>query len=431
MWCRLLERSHNGLVVSKLNCAVSLYGDQRQENTKEIGCLQAETRQQKTSIHQWYLQPFRCTGTQFKESRWELDSLQRHGSLFINGFPRTSISHKHQEWFDEDDEGIQGLLEEKHQKHKAYLSDTSSVSTKTAYSNICKTVQTRHRDMQDSWLSKKAEEIQSFADRKDMKSSLMHLRQYMVPRAQEPPHSLVQMELVFWLIKKLSWKDGLNALIVSSSINDEAINRLPQVDCNPLLDEFPNVSETVKAIKRPSSGKTPGSDEIYLQNPTKQEVIQLQRNWQSCFTLCGIKKPSLKNSKMQQSSIYSNGKGSSSLWQSSGHLFIVSCLKDRCNGPTKPIEWIPWTVRASTRKPMWIQEGQSNNWHFHSKAASREMSGTKCELLRNLCRLYQSIWHSQSWETLENYGKLWLSCQIHSSGATVPWWYACKGPQWW
>ena len=47
--------------------------------------------------------------------------------------------------------------------------DTSSVSKKAAYNNICKTVQNRLRDMQDSWLSKKAEEIQPFADRKDMK----------------------------------------------------------------------------------------------------------------------------------------------------------------------------------------------------------------------------------------------------------------------
>ena len=53
--------------------------------------------------------------------------------------------------------------------HKAYLNDTSSVYNKTAYSNICKTVQTRLRDVQDSSLSKKADEIQSFADRKDMK----------------------------------------------------------------------------------------------------------------------------------------------------------------------------------------------------------------------------------------------------------------------
>ena len=47
-----------------------------------------------------------------------------------------------------------------------------------------------------------------------------------------------------------------------SSINNEAINRLPQVECNPLLDELPAVSETAKAIKLLSSGKAPGSDAI-------------------------------------------------------------------------------------------------------------------------------------------------------------------------
>ena len=46
------------------------------------------------------------------------------------------VSHKNQDWFDEDDKEIRGLLEEKHQKHKAYLSDTSLVSSKTAYSNM-------------------------------------------------------------------------------------------------------------------------------------------------------------------------------------------------------------------------------------------------------------------------------------------------------
>ena len=48
------------------------------------------------------------------------------------------VSRKHQDWFDENDKEIHGLLEEKHQKHKAYLRNTSSVSSKTAYSNICK-----------------------------------------------------------------------------------------------------------------------------------------------------------------------------------------------------------------------------------------------------------------------------------------------------
>ena len=57
------------------------------------------------------------------------------------------VSRKHQDWFDGNGKKIQGLLEEKHQKHKAYLRNTSSVSCKTTYSNIFKTVQTRLRDM--------------------------------------------------------------------------------------------------------------------------------------------------------------------------------------------------------------------------------------------------------------------------------------------
>ena len=40
------------------------------------------------------------------------------------------------------------------------------------------------------------------------------------------------------------------------------MNKLPQVECNPLLDELPTVSETVKAIKLLTSGKAPGSDAI-------------------------------------------------------------------------------------------------------------------------------------------------------------------------
>ena len=46
-----------------------------------------------------------------------------------------------------------------------------------------------------------------------------------------------------------------------SSINDEAIKRLQQVECAQ-LDEFQVVSETVKAIKLLSSGKARGSDAI-------------------------------------------------------------------------------------------------------------------------------------------------------------------------
>ena len=90
----------------------------------------------------------------------------------VHSTSATTIGHpsrKHQDWFDENDVEIKSLLEERRHLHKAHQENTSSVSKKAVYSNMCKTVQNRLRDRQDSWLSKKAEEIQSFADRKDMK----------------------------------------------------------------------------------------------------------------------------------------------------------------------------------------------------------------------------------------------------------------------
>ena len=163
------------------------------------------------------------------------------------------VFRKHQDWFDENDNEIQGLLEEKHQKHKAYLRNTSSVSSKTAYSNICKTVQTRLRDMQDSWLRKKADEIQSFADRKDMKKFFDALKTVYGPQSSETT-PLLSADGTSLLTDKEAilkrWAEHFDGVLNRpSSINDEAINRLPQVECNPLLDELPTVSETVKAIK--------------------------------------------------------------------------------------------------------------------------------------------------------------------------------------
>ena len=74
---------------------------------------------------------------------------------------------------------------------------------------------------------------------------------------------------------------------------------------------------------------------------------------------------------------------SSNLWQSPGHLFVVNCFEDSCKSPTELIEWTPWIVRASARKLMWIQEGQTNNGHHpHSKRASREMPRAECGLLK-------------------------------------------------
>ena len=75
VWCRLLDSSKaccQQTQPAHSACTTTT----RQESVKETGCLQAKTRQQEASIREWYLQPFRCTGTQFRRCRWELESLQ-------------------------------------------------------------------------------------------------------------------------------------------------------------------------------------------------------------------------------------------------------------------------------------------------------------------------------------------------------------------
>ena len=120
--------------------------------------------------------------------------------------------------------------------------------------------------MQDSWGSKKAEEIQSFADRKDMKKCHDALKTIYGPISFSAT-PLLSADGSTLLTDKDAilkrWAEHFNSVFNRpSSVNDNAINRLPQIECNVLLDEFPIVTETRKAIQHLSSGKAPGTDAI-------------------------------------------------------------------------------------------------------------------------------------------------------------------------
>ena len=166
--------------------------------------------------------------------------------------------------------------------------------------------------MQDSWLRKKADEIQSFADRKDMKKFFDALKTVNGPQSSGTT-PLLSADGTSLLTNKEAilkrWAEHFDGVLNRpSSINDEAINRLPQVECNPLLDELPTVSETVKAIKFLSSGKAPGSDaipaEIYKAGgpPVAEKLTEL-------FHIMWRKEAIPQESRMQQLSTYSKGKG--------------------------------------------------------------------------------------------------------------------------
>ena len=115
--------------------------------------------------------------------------------------------------------------------------------------------------MQDSWLSKKAEEFQFFADQMDMKKLHDSLKTIYGPKSSgaTPLLSADGSTLLTDAILK-RWAEHFNSVLNRpSSVNDNAIIKLPQIEHNALLDEFPTVTETRKAFQHLSSGKAPGT----------------------------------------------------------------------------------------------------------------------------------------------------------------------------
>ena len=199
-----------------------------------------------------------------------------------------------------------------------------------------------------------AHEIQSFADKKNMKKFSAALKTIYCPQSSGTT-PLLSADWTSLLTDKEAvlkrWAEHFDGVLNRpSSINDEAINRLPQVECNSVLDELPIVSETVKAIKLWSSGKAPRSyvipAEMYKTGgpPVAEKLTEL-------FHIMW-RKQAIPQEFKDATIIHLFKRKETSLWQSSRHLFFVHCWEDHCQGHTESIEWTPWIVRASTRKPV-------------------------------------------------------------------------------
>ncbi|VDL96137.1 unnamed protein product [Schistocephalus solidus] len=80
-----------------------------------------------------------------------------------------SARHQHQEWLDDNDADISNLLAEKNGLHKAYM-DLRTDATKAVFFRCRRLVQQRLWEMQDAWMIRKAEKIQGYGDRIEMKN---------------------------------------------------------------------------------------------------------------------------------------------------------------------------------------------------------------------------------------------------------------------
>ena len=80
------------------------------------------------------------------------------------------VKRKHQDWFDENEEGIKMLIDKVHKAHAAHLDDNTNSTKKQVYQQARQLLQQRLRKMKDAWWERKAEELQAAADNHDMKT---------------------------------------------------------------------------------------------------------------------------------------------------------------------------------------------------------------------------------------------------------------------
>ncbi|BHF64381.1 hypothetical protein SprV_0200738400 [Sparganum proliferum] len=156
----------------------------------------------------------------------------------------------------------------------------------------------------------------------------------------------------------------------SSTISDAAIDRLLQGETNAALDHPPSLSETIRAVHRLASGKSPGSDAIPAE-VFNHDGYRLMDHLMALFQEmwgCG-QVPRI--SRTQQSFISSGGK-------KTGNFVTVteaSRREDLRSHPPQPTQR-PSETRTFTGTPVRLPATPCNDRHdFCRLPVAREVSG--------------------------------------------------------
>ncbi|VDM00944.1 unnamed protein product [Schistocephalus solidus] len=113
-----------------------------------------------------------------QETRWcQLPNVRQSTALEVLGHAR----RQQQGCFKDNNAHISNLLAEKNRLHKSYM-DLRTDATKTAFFRCRRFVKQRLREIQDAWMVRKAEEIQEYADRNEIKNLFKAIKAIYGPR---------------------------------------------------------------------------------------------------------------------------------------------------------------------------------------------------------------------------------------------------------
>ena len=138
----------------------------------------------------------------------------------------------HQDWFDDNDEQITQLLQEKNSAFITSQNDNSSQAKKDRYKHLKKQAQRKLREMKDAWWDRKAEEVQMYADTHNSKKFFSALKAVYGP--SKPGSTPLQSPDGSMLIKdqeglRNRWAEHFSTLLNKPlTVDPTALEQVPQ-----------------------------------------------------------------------------------------------------------------------------------------------------------------------------------------------------------
>ncbi|XP_045101450.1 uncharacterized protein LOC123498409 [Portunus trituberculatus] len=175
---------------------------------------------------------------------------------------------KGQDWFDENDATISLLIEAKRQA-RLTLENQNTAANKRAHKVAVADCQRGIREAQNIWWQRKAAEIQSFADQRDLRSFYAATKEIFGP-TRSSVGGLKDVDGATTITDSADildrWRSHFeNLLNDHADTPDDLLRMTPQHPVRLWMALTPSIQDFNKALKRMKPGKAPGPDNIPLE----------------------------------------------------------------------------------------------------------------------------------------------------------------------
>ena len=178
------------------------------------------------------------------------------------GFKRRN----HADWFDENNEAIHQLLQDKRKAHDASLANPQSTYLAQRWKDLRTEAQRKIRELENKWWIDKAQEIQAYADTNNMQGFYNALKSIHGPRKNtlSPLRSADGLSILKERSDILNrWAEHFQSLLNHQNpYNEDILEGLAQSPIVHDLSTPPQMHEVICAIKNLKDNKSCGPDEI-------------------------------------------------------------------------------------------------------------------------------------------------------------------------